>query len=236
MRSYLLIFLFCFSSVVYSSGKKPFVQYDTSKINTTIKVSPQKEKEIFADKDFVYQKEAKASNGWWEAFLEWLSKLLGKPISKHPKTSYNILKYSLIALFIIGLIFVLWKSKFRSLLTGSSKKIAATAFTDLPDNIEGINIDGLIEEAMGNGNYRLAIRWCFLKALQWLNTENKITWHPAKTNIDYQLELKDKNLISEFISLNRVFEYVWYGEMNACEKLCHEYKTKVEKFISNKNA
>ena len=89
---------------------------------------------------------------------------------------------------------------------------------------------------MGNGNYRLAIRWCFLKALQWLNTENKITWHPAKTNIDYQLELKDKNLISEFISLNRVFEYVWYGEMNACEKLCHEYKTKVEKFISNKNA
>jgi hypothetical protein len=207
--------------------------YDTSKISTIKKPSPQKEKEIFSDKDFIYNKEAKASKGWWEAFLEWLSRLFGKSVEKHPEVSYNIVKYILVALFIIGIIFVLWKSKFRSLFKSDTKKITPLFFIDLPENIEGINIDALIEEATQARNYRLAVRWCFLKSLQWLNTQNKITWQPAKTNIDYQRELKDKNLKEEFISLSRVFEYAWYGEINLTEKNCSDYKNKVEKFISN---
>jgi len=77
----------------------------------------------------------------------------------------------------------------------------------------------------------LAVRWCFLKSLQWLNKQNKITWQPAKTNVDYQQELKDKTLKADFTSLSYVFEYVWYGETNCDEKLCADYKNKVEKFI-----
>ena len=235
MKHFLFILSLFFSATLFSVEKKNAIVYDTSKISTIKKASPQKEKEIFADKDFIYQKEAKASKGWWEAFLEWLSKLLGKPVSKHPQASYKILKYSLVTLFVMGLIFILWKSKFRSLFKGDAKKIASTSFTDLPENIEGINIDKLIEEAILAGNYRLAIRWCFLKSLQWLNAKNKIVWQTAKTNIDYQQELTDKNLREEFVSLNKVFEYVWYGEMNATENLCNHYKNKVVQFMSNPN-
>lgn len=234
MKNLLLIFLLCLSTAVISIGKKNIV-YDTAKVFPVKKASLQTEKEIFADKDFIYHKDAKASKSWWDAFLEQLEKFLewlfGKSIAKHPDVSYNVVKYVLFALFIAGLIFVLWKSKFRGLFK-SNARISANPFDDLPENIEGINIDEHIRNAIQAGNYRLAIRWCFLKSLQWLNKENKISWQTAKTNIDYLQELKDKTLKEEFSSLSRVFEYVWYGETIPTEKICEEYKHKVEKFIS----
>ena len=229
MRFFLFILLFCCVASVFSVEKKVIV-YDTSS-HIIRKASIEKEKEIFADKDFIYNKDAKESKSWWEAFLDWLSRLLGKSIDKTPNFSYNILKYTFITAFILGLIYILWKSKFIGLLKRDAKNLTGTSFTDLPENIEGLDIDALIEEAIQKQNYRLAVRWCFLKSLQWLNKQNKITWQPAKTNVDYQQELKDKTLKADFTSLSYVFEYVWYGETNCDEKLCADYKNKVEKFI-----
>jgi len=205
--------------------------YDTSTSHVIKKASAEKEKEIFADKDFIYKKDVKESKSWWNTFLEWLSRLLGKPISKNPTLSYNILKYTFITVFILGLIYILWKSKFIGLLKRDAKKLDDTSFTDLPENIEGLNIDALIEDAIKKQNYRLTVRWCFLKSLQWLNKQNKIVWQPAKTNVDYQQELKDKTLKADFTSLSYVFEYVWYGETDCNERLCLDYKNRVEKFI-----
>ncbi len=233
MRKFVLIFFFLVSFSGFSEQKKKLVAYDTSKISSGKKVSPEKEKEIFSDKDFIYKKEVKAAKGWWEAFLEWLAGLFGKSVEKSPQVSFKILKYILVAIFIIGILFVLWKSKFRGLLKGSQKKIADPLFADLPENIEGIHIETLIDEAVGLGNYRMAVRWCFLKSLQWLNRQNKITWRPSKTNVDYQQELKDKDLKEDFVSLSRVFEYVWYGEINPTEKLCMDYRIKVNNFVKN---
>ena len=231
MRFFLFILLFCCSASVFSVEKKNTVAYDTSTSYTIKKASAQKEKEIFADKDFIYKKDVKESKSWWNTFLEWLSRLLGKPISKNPTLSYNILKYTFITVFILGLIYILWKSKFIGLLKRDAKKLDDTSFTDLPENIEGLNIDALIEDAIKKQNYRLTVRWCFLKSLQWLNKQNKIVWQPAKTNVDYQQELKDKMLKADFTSLSYVFEYVWYGETDCNEKLCTDYKNRVEKFI-----
>ena len=230
MRYFLFIFLFCCSASVFSVEKKVVV-YDTSTVLVIKKTSAEKEKEIFSDKEFIYKKDVKESKSWWDSFLEWLSRLLGKPISKNPTLSYNILKYTFITAFILGLIYILWKSKFIGLLKRDAKKLDGTSFTDLPENIEALDIDALIEEAIQKQNYRLAVRWCFLKSLQWLNKQNKIAWQPAKTNVDYQQELKDKTLKADFISLSYVFEYVWYGETDCNEKLCLDYKNRVEKFI-----
>lgn len=230
MRYFLFILLFCCSVTLFSVEKKVVV-YDTSTNHSIKKASVEKEKEVFADKDFIYQKDAKESKSWWDAFLEWLLRLLGKSIDKAPSSSYNILKYTFVTAFILGLIYILWKSKFIGLLTRDAKKLNDTAFTDLPENIEGLNIDVLITEAIQKQNYRLAVRWCFLKSLQWLNKQNKIEWKPAKTNVDYQQELNDKTLKTEFTTLSYVFEHVWYGETNCNEKLCADYKNKVEKFM-----
>ncbi len=226
--------LLCGSAIAFSAGKKNTVLYDTSKVSD-VKISPEKEKEIFSDKDFFYKKDVEVSKSWWDMFLDWFSKilekLLGKTVAKHPNASYQLIKYLVLLFFIIGVVVILWKSKFRGLFKGDSKK-TAKPFDDLPENIEGLNLNEYIENAIKAGDYRLDIRWSFLKSLQWLNKQNKITWQTAKTNVDYQNELKDGNLKGDFISLSRVFEYVWYGETIPTEKMCQDYKSKVDNFIS----
>ncbi|HKC68753.1 MAG TPA: hypothetical protein VKG26_11020, partial [Bacteroidia bacterium] len=59
MKYFLLTFLLCFFITDLSAEKKKVIAYDTSTAYSIKKASIQKEKEIFADKDFIYQKDAK---------------------------------------------------------------------------------------------------------------------------------------------------------------------------------
>ena len=233
MKKLLLILFLAVASFGFSSEKIKVVQYDTAAISTEKKVSQQKEKEVFADKDFQYHEEAKESKNWFRAFFDWLmDKVVGKVGFENAELVWQIVKWTFIALFVAGVIFILLRSKFRGLLRGDSKKLSGASFTDLPEDIESVNLDKLIEKAILEGNYRLAVRWCFLKALQTLNQTKQITWQPAKTNIDYEHELQNLTLKQNFNKLSYVFEYVWYGEMQTGEKLFKDYRSEIEKFNS----
>ncbi len=231
-KLFFITFILCFFAGI--AKQKDLVQYDTAKANAVKNASPQKEKEVFADKEFQYHEDVQESKNWLKAFLDWLTeKIFGKISVENAELTWGIVKWTLIGLFIAGIIFVIWKSKFRGLLRGDAKKLSGAAFTDLPEDIESVNIDTLISDALQSGNYRLAIRWCFLKSLQKLNELEQITWQPSKTNIDYQYELKNKSLSESFSKLSYVFEYVWYGEMTTNENTYAKYKTEIEKFNGN---
>lgn len=233
---YLFSILFLFLSLLVVPAEKKIVQYDSLGVDSVRKASDGKEKEVFADKDFQYHEEAKESQNWFRAFFEWLlNKVFGKMSVKGTETAWQIVKWSFIALFVGGVIFVILKSKFRGLFRGDSKKLAGASFADLPEDIESINLDKLIDEALNSGNYRLAVRWCFLKSLQLLNQTKKITWRPSKTNIDYELELQDIDQREQFGKLSYVFEHVWYGEVQTGEKLFSSFRNEIEKFNSNLN-
>jgi len=228
-KFFFIIFLFFFAG--FALGKDPAVQYDTATSVSVRNASPVKEKEIFADKDFIYKADAQESKNWLKAFWEWLTqKIFGKLSVENADLTWQIVKWVMIGLFIAGLIFVIWKSKFRGMMRGDPKKLAGASFADLPEDIESVNIDTLIEEAIRNGNYRMAIRWCFIRSLQLLNQQKLITWQPSKTNIDYQYELKDQNLRENFSKLSYVFEYVWYGEMVTNESTFSKYRNETNKF------
>ncbi len=243
MKKYLVILLLFFASFVFPAEKKnvpsserskEVVLNDTSTISSVKKATAAKEKEIFADKDFQYHEDAKESKNWLRAFMDWLLEhIFGKMSFESGERAWKIIKWTFIGLFIAGVIFILLKSKFRGLLRGDSKKLSGAAFTDLPEDIESVNLDKLIEEALKNSNYRLAVRWCFIKSLQMLNQNKQITWQPSKTNIDYEYELQNLTLRQNFNKLSYVFEYVWYGEMQTGEKLFTNYKIEIEKFNKN---
>jgi hypothetical protein len=232
-----LIILFLFGTLlVFPADKKDSLMYDTTTISSVKKASVVKEKEVFADKDFQYQEDAKESKSWIRAFFDWLlERIFGKMTPKGAETAWAIIKWVFIGVFIAGVIFFILRSKYRGLFKGDSKKLAGASFTDLPDDIESVNIDKLIEEALQSGNYRLAVRWCFLKALQKLNQSKQITWQPSKTNVDYEFELKDLNQRLSFNKLSYVFEYVWYGEIQTGEKLFSNYRSEIEKFNNSLN-
>ncbi len=212
----------------------PPVHYDTTRITDIKKATAAKEKEIFSDKEFQYKEDVKETKSWWNAFWDWVfKKLFGEMTIENTERAWKIIKWTFTILFVAGVIILILRAKFRGLLRKGSQNLPGATFTDLPENIESVDIDGLIEEALKNGDYRLAIRWCFLKSLQLLNKNKQITWMPAKTNIDYQYELSDRTMREDFSKLSYVFEYVWYGEMTTNEAFFAKYKSEVEKFNSH---
>ncbi len=72
----------------------------------------------------------------------------------------------------------------------------------------------MINDAVINKDFRLAIRYLYLQTLQMLSLAGLIQLSPDKTNYEYVKELSGKIHQNEFASLTLNYEYVWYGEFN----------------------
>ncbi len=69
----------------------------------------------------------------------------------------------------------------------------------------------LIAQAVGNKNFRLAIRYYYLQALQKLAVNGAIQFTADKTNYQYVAELYGKPYYNNFAALTLNYEYAWYG-------------------------
>jgi len=87
-------------------------------------------------------------------------------------------------------------------------------FSELAEDLNTIDFDKMIQDAVKNENYRLAIRWHYLKTLYVLDKRQLITFVPYKTNFDYRRELTGKSVQNHFNRLSWIYERVWYGEFN----------------------
>src|SRR5690606_7261386 len=58
------------------------------------------------------------------------------------------------------------------------------------EHMESLDLDALISDAIQQKNYRLAIRYQYLKTLKTLSKHQIIEWHYEKTNKDYENEIK----------------------------------------------
>jgi len=80
------------------------------------------------------------------------------------------------------------------------------------EHIEKINLDELITDALREKNYRLAIRYMYLKTLQDLSLKKIIEYHFEKTNIDYYREIADVTIKQNFNKVSYLYDYIWYGK------------------------
>ena len=87
----------------------------------------------------------------------------------------------------------------------------------------------MIQAALNEQNYRLAVRFYYLLVLQKLAQKDLIDWQVQKTNADYVYEIKDNTLRGNFSRLTRIYDFIWYGnfEVNANDfaKAEKEFKT-----------
>ncbi len=93
---------------------------------------------------------------------------------------------------------------------------------------EEIDYDKWIHQYTESQQYRLVIRYLFLKVLHSLGRQNLIKLEDWKAPIDYGMELKDKKRKS-FHELATCFESTWYGDypadqqlLNRCKQLSNE--------------
>jgi hypothetical protein len=85
------------------------------------------------------------------------------------------------------------------------------------------DFDTLIRQALQNSNYRLAVRYQYLRTLHVLAGKNLLEMSPDKTNFQYVREMANHNQQNVFASLTLNYEYVWYGgfdiDKNKYEKI-----------------
>lgn len=98
----------------------------------------------------------------------------------------------------------------------TSKETAQVFYTEEEEIIKTKNIQELIDRALLNKDYRLAVRYYFLFVLKRLSETELISYGPDKTNTDYSKEIKQE-YAPLFKKVSRLYEYIWYGNFNVSE-------------------
>lgn len=161
-----------------------------------------------------------------ETLLEIISYWINEQLYKflRSKAFYYFSEYLgyIIALLAVIIVFlILRKSKLQGIMYGSPKKENGL-FNEIIEDINQLNLDELIKEALGRSNFRLAIRYSYLKALKILTEKKHIDWEINKTNSQYLKEIKEPEIKKSFKDLTLLFEWIWYGENRVEEKIAKD--------------
>ncbi|MGA9293365.1 MAG: hypothetical protein WBV81_12250, partial [Ignavibacteriaceae bacterium] len=181
-----------------------------------------------SDKEFIYN-EAQPQN-WWDAFWAWVGSKLSKLMGKKAFGFFQeYLGYIIILAAVIIITLVLNKSKLRGLFY-FSKESKIPGFKEIKEDINEINFDNLITEAVSESDFRIAVRLYYLKTLKLLSDRKLIDWKINKTNQNYVREIKEEKLKKHFEKLTYLFEWIWYGEMPIAESVFEETKNSFMNF------
>ena len=181
--------------------------------------------EKYTDKDFQYTEEpekekeeiSSANNAFLEGLLFFIS---------------NIFPFLLgiIIVFIILKTFLGTEIGFWNFKKNNTKVAEKLVYED--EDIHDADIDGLLQKAIQNKEYRLAIRYYYLSVLKTLSNHKLIDYHKDKTNSEYLFEIENKEARTQFSYLSYVYSYVWYGEFPIDET---NFKLAEQKYQSFKN-
>lgn len=112
---------------------------------------------------------------------------------------------------LVGLIiYLIFKSGLGS--TVSDKDYSDEIEIQEVEDINELDLDKLLADALANGNHRMATRIMYLQVLKGLNKKKLIDWQNEKTNYDYIREIKDRTLSDQLDQVTYIYEYIWYGE------------------------
>lgn len=144
-------------------------------------------------------------------FFNWMGNLFGFDIDFIDYKTLEYIVYGLLGLIVLYLLIkFLLQNSVSSVFKTDDKTIAGFSYVE--ENIEQIDFDKLISNALKETNYRLATRYLYLKSLKSLANKKTIEWHFDKTNSDYLNEIKDSKLKGLFKRVSYIYDYVWYGE------------------------
>lgn len=176
------------------------------------------------DKDFNYV-EALPEDNWWTRFKQWLSDIWSSfirwifgtaPATGTLATFVRLLPYIAGFILLALLVWVFMKMDSGPLLF-EKRETAIVGMAADEELIQRDDIQALIDEALAQGNYRLAIRFYYLLILQKLSIAELINWQVQKTNHDYLFEIKDNHLRQQFRTITSLYDYIWYGNFEVDE-------------------
>lgn len=145
-----------------------------------------------------------------QTWLKWFfSKLFGNRVSY---SFSKVLPYLIIVLVLVLIALKFTGLSLSQLMKPSLVKIGDTGFYNDNESIQKANFNVLINKALEENNYRIAIRYSYLLLLQQLHQKGLIQWEKQKSNFDYLLATKKQSFYNEFCDITQVYESAWYGE------------------------
>jgi hypothetical protein len=142
-----------------------------------------------------------------------------KPWFNMPSIPIGVIQIISYALIFVAVGFILYYVLRNVNMTHRIKKKGKVTDIAAPvEDIEEIDIDGLLRQALAEGNFRLAVRVHYLLLLKKLNEVEFIVWKKDKTNRDYLSELYGRDAVYEDVRrLTLAYELVWYGERSVSQ-------------------
>lgn len=236
MKVYILLLFF---SILSAAGFSQEVKDTIVPIDSISKLYERSIEEDLTKKytgeDFNYDIKTGESQNLLSRFFKWigrgLNNIFGINLSPEALKLLEYFVYFLMGgLVIYLLVRVLVNEKFNSIFTKKAKTIFDIDLAE--QHIESLDLDTLLNAALEDKNYRLAIRYHFLRTLKRLSQKDIIEWHFDKTNSDYQNEIQQQQLKLGFKEIAYLYDYIWYGEQPIDES---KYDTAKARFVAINN-
>lgn len=157
-----------------------------------------------------------------EGLLQWIFQALRDNFGIHiSPVTMQIIEYFIYILMGGVVIYLLVKFLIGENVSAIFKK-NSSGIIDInlsEDHIELVDLDALLHTALAEKDFRLAIRYRYLKALKILSQKGIINWHFEKTNWDYLKEISMPSVKSHFKEVSYIYDYIWYGEQYIDEEI-----------------
>lgn len=112
------------------------------------------------------------------------------------------------------------------------KKTGRTLPTEFSP-VEETDFEAAVRKYQSEGNYRMAIRYLYLRLIHTARDKGRISFHDSSTNSEIALAFGSHTLAGDFRYLARAYEYIYYGEFKPQSDLFEMLKNKFEVFQQN---
>lgn len=214
---YIIIFFVLTSTVclAFPTNAKSVVQYESNAVIPERNFDKEKLAKAKVNPDYKYDLTKKTEEpSWLDKLLYKIVRFILKVLFNPTGSAESIIFYVICIVLIVSLIVVIMRMNAVGIFSrGNTKDRNGLDFSEFVEDINSIDFDKMIDEAVSSAMYRRAIRLYYLKSLKQLSDKDHIAWEINKTNRDYLYELRSASLRIGFEEITYVYEYVWYGNI-----------------------
>lgn len=235
MAKFFLLFLLALNFSASAGELNMPVQTAEDKL-VPLNFSEETIEEFKQDPEFDYSEAAARDNWWskfkryirlqWQRFLDWMFGDYEAPLLL--AILLDMLPYLLLGLLLTLILYLFAKMNPGNAIFGTPSR-GELHFNEEEKIIKTRDIKKLIDKAIAAEDYRLAIRYHFLYILQQLSRQELVIYDAAKTDEEYVQEIKAPELQSRFQRINRIYDFVWYGNFATTVSDYHKIKNEFDK-------
>ncbi|QLE01589.1 DUF4129 domain-containing protein [Galbibacter sp. BG1] len=243
LRFLTLVLFFIFSHSNVTASEPVLAQKDTLQVdrNSVIKQRnlDKDVKEKYTSEEYNYETNANPNN-WFSRLKKWFVELISDLFNIENRIQAQRISQLISRVFyfliVLAVIYFIVKAVLRKegrWIFGRSAGKKLLHVQDIESNIYQTDFKQLIEEAVAQKNYRLAIRYYYVWFLKELSEKGHLEFDVEKTNSDYINEIKESSLKKDFSYASYLYNYIWYGEFNIALTEYDRAAVKFEHYIKS---